>query len=445
MNPRSYVLGLSLALVGCHQPPGPALAVAPPVARSPAEARPAVGWKDISLPGDPEIDSLVAAQEFAAALEAAPARTDVRVAFAQALARGGRTAEAWGHLRRALTEDLPQVRSVALQHPDFEVLRAEHPELLSVIEDLGRAYVLALERGVPAFVYRPRPEWPERFGRDPQAPYTELRAGVYDPQTDRFVPMLPAVEGVWTVAFDLEGRRALVVSGELMTSMWLVTLGRLDARVYALDASGVLLLQAEDMVTPEMSESVSVQLDPDAPVLWLERSEMSSITYYERYDEEGSEEAGLQTWNGTTEEVSVSDDFYRGLPSVDFSLRNGPDGTNTVNALHRRPKSPVVPDSVRERLGDAWVEPTASPSTYLSIRREGSKRVVELFDAETSTTAWRDELVEVLDTERTSDGTVVVETPESLRLYRPPDYQPEPAMPGVYFSLPDLPVGEGGT
>lgn len=408
MRPCLSALVLSAALVGCHTQsvPTPPPAATPP--RSTQDVEAAIGWGAIALPGDPDVDKLVDAKDYAAALETAPSRTDVRVALAQELARDGHRDEAWNHLRRALAEDLPQVRAIALGDASFEVVRQEHPELRDLIKSLDQRYAQTLERGVPAFVYRTREPWPDGYSQDPQTPYTELRAGVYVPTDDRFVPMVPAVEGAFLTAFDVVGKRALVISGELMVAMWLASLGRLDAHVYPLEPPfGVPLFEAEDMLDgPELSYSVSVHLDPDELALWVERQEVSQIDYFERIDQDGVHEAGLETSNGSTEEVTVSKDFHSGPPSISFSLRNGPDDSNYVYASHRRP-TPEVPAKVKERLSGASVIATARG-------------------------------------DRTGDGVIVVETEAGLRRYRPPDYKPEPAMAGVHLDVPDLPVGEGG-
>lgn len=389
-----FAAPLLAAAVACSPPPSQVAADHPEASRPSQPV--AVGWSEVAWPRE-----AVGAIDIAAALDAQPSRTDLRIQLALALAREGRTDAAWEHLARALTEDLPRTRPVALGHADFAQLRTEHPELPEVLNTLERRYQRAFERGVPAFVFQPRSPWPERPGRDPRVPYSGLRVGVYDPSNDRFVPMLPPIEGAWAAAFDRQGKRALIVSGTLLTSMWLVTLGELEAHVFDLSAPEAAVLTTTDLVTSEMSESVSVHLDPSAPVVWVTRDELGGITYYDRVDEDGRREAGLEAFNGTTEDVPVDPDFHRGAPSIDFALRNGPDDDNTIDVAHRWPEA-NVPAAVEEQLEDVVASHTAS------------------------------------------DGTVVVETSDALFRCRPPRYVPEPTMSGVHLRLPDLPVGEGG-
>ncbi len=392
---ESFAAPLLAATVACSPPPSQV--TSDPPEESQLVEPVAVGWSEVVWPHE----SGEGAIDVAAALDAQPSRTDLRIELALALAREGRTDPAWEHLTRALTEDLPRTRPIALEHADLAQLRADHPELPEVLDTLERHYQRAFERGVPAFVFQPRSPWAERPGHDPQVPYSGLRVGVYDSSNDQFVPMLPPIEGALAAAFDRQSRRALLVSGALVTSMWNVTLGELEAHVFELSTPSAAVLTTTDLVTSEMSESVSVHLDPNAPVVWVVRDELGGITYYDRVDEDGSREAGLEAFNGTTEDTPVDPDFHRGSPFIHFALLNGPDDDNTVYAAHRWPET-KVPAAVKDQFENVVASHTAS------------------------------------------DGTVVVETSDALFRCRPPRSVPEQAMAGVHLSLPDLPVGEGG-
>lgn len=399
-----------VALAGCRNPGS---AATTPQEASPASSdadadaeSPAIGWAEITLPGgDPQVDLVFQNVGAEQALDAAPYRTDLRLAHAHALARDGRLDEAWTHLARALAEDLPQVRADALEHEDFRALRDAHPELPELVASLSQRYAEAMARGVPAFVYVPREGWASAESRThPQTPHTDLRVGVYDPEFDRFVPLVPAVDGAWSGALDRANARALVVTGTLSMSMWLVRAERADARVYSLTELGALVFDAGGLEVTDMAGYVSVALDPKDGALWVERDEISGIDYYERIDEEGLHEAGMEGAYAA-EEVPIAADFFSGPPSVSLDLQTEDDDEdNGASASH------------------AWGTTDIPPAIQAKLAERDDVQAVRC----------------------AGDGTIVVETDAGLTRLRPPDYAPEPALAGVHLRTPEFPAGEGG-
>lgn len=158
------------------------------------------------------VEALAAFDE---AIEADASAMWARYNRACALARLGRDDEALDELDRVLREDLPRFGPKAKTDEDLASLR-EGPDgdaLAALQEPIVAAYRDALDYAVPAWTFRPRDA---RSGDGhPQAPYWNLRQGLYDPYARRFIPLSPEVQRGLGTLLDRESETILVLAGQL--------------------------------------------------------------------------------------------------------------------------------------------------------------------------------------------------------------------------------------
>ena len=250
---------------------------------SPSE--PGLGWA--SLPERPsarvEADnhhakSQLEAGAFAdalATLDAALARDPdygwARYNRACALAHLRREEEAHAELFALMREDLPRFGPYVLADDQLAELRASPfgPRLEGFRLELNLAYAAALERGVTAWFYHPRSALSPRTNT-PQAPYEDLRLGVFDPASARFVPLSPEHPLALGGLLERELGRLMMISGEVYEAdMHVVQAKNIGVHVYALDALGVgwineRRLDARRPATENLRRAVAAALEPEA-------------------------------------------------------------------------------------------------------------------------------------------------------------------------------------
>ncbi len=131
-----------------------------------------------------------------------------------ALARLGRLDESAAAMERLLHEDLPDFRERLESDEDLTALReSEHgARLRTVIEGLDERYGEAIARGVQAYTFRPRASWANDA---PRFPVSDLRIGVYDPATRRFVPVAPRVPDAQGGAIVRDERAVIQVAASM--------------------------------------------------------------------------------------------------------------------------------------------------------------------------------------------------------------------------------------
>lgn len=290
------------AVLGCHAPgaagspgaPGhePAEPAAPHEPTAPLEPAPlAIGWSEV--PGErdstvaPHIDEGLAHHRagryeaalasFEQALVITPDDATARHGRAAALARLGRTREAVAEIERLVLEDLPTFGPRWTAAEDFARAHAtaEGRRLDARLPVIRAAYREAIAAGVPAMTYRTRPPLDE--SAQPQIPHEDLRLGVYEPATRRFVPAVPAVPNALAGTLDRESDRALVLAGDLvMGEIYLVQARRLDVAIFDLADPGRVVLQAIDVdarhpETDQIRVAVEAALEGDDARVTLEQ------------------------------------------------------------------------------------------------------------------------------------------------------------------------------
>lgn len=244
-------------------PPPVAEPAAPQEPAPPGDPAPlAIGWTEIL--GAPDATAQQRhrrglAQHEAGGCEAALASFEQALAIepdsawaryhrARALACLGRGDDAALELERLVLEDLPTFGPRWLGDEALAEARdtAEGQELDARLPAIREAYRQALATGVPAMTYHALE--PRDAEGQPRIPYEDLRLGVYEPATRRFVPAVPAVPNALAGAFDRQADRALVLAGELVQGdIWLVQARRLDVRVFDLADPGRVVLEAIDV------------------------------------------------------------------------------------------------------------------------------------------------------------------------------------------------------
>lgn len=135
-------------------------------------------------------------------------------------------------------------------HDDEDLAAVRESEtgraLTARLPEIEAAYAEAIARGISAMTYRPRPLRDD--DHELRAPYRDLRFGVFDPRTRRFVPITPRVRGALGGLVDRKAGRALVLAGDLkMQDMWVVQARGLDVGVFSLEATGRPLVHARDV------------------------------------------------------------------------------------------------------------------------------------------------------------------------------------------------------
>jgi tetratricopeptide (TPR) repeat protein len=208
-SPITVVLTASLAILGCHVH-GTGGAAPPPVAEPAAPQEPAlpgdpaplaIGWTEIL--GAPDAaaqqqhrkglaqheagrcEAALASFERALAIE--PDLAWARYHRARALACLGRSDDAVLELERLVLEDLPTFGPRWAGDEALAAVRAtaEGQELDARLPAIREAYRQAIATGVPAMTYHARE--PRDAEGQPRIPQEDLRLGVYEPATRRFV------------------------------------------------------------------------------------------------------------------------------------------------------------------------------------------------------------------------------------------------------------------
>lgn len=224
-----------------------------------ATERVVVGWAKILDPPTADAERLnreglalhkqgnhkEAVVRFDASLAESPGFAWGRYNKACALSRQGRAQESAALMEALLREDLPRFRARFFADEDLSALRASPAgmQLEASLPKVAEAYGQVLARGVTAFTYESRAEWvgadPDEGRGDPQIPYKRLRIGLYDHETSRFVPMVPARRNVYSGLISREHKRAVVAHGQLrMNSMWEVQPRRAKSTLYSLENFG---------------------------------------------------------------------------------------------------------------------------------------------------------------------------------------------------------------
>lgn len=233
-------------------------------AEQPQAAEPVVvGWASILDPPTADAERLnreglalhkrgdheEAVAKFDASLAESPGFAWGRYNKACALSRLGQTRQSGALMEALLLEDLPRFRPRFFADEDLSALRASPAgtQLEASLPKIAQAYGQVLARGVKAFVYESRAGWageepgadPGEGPRDPQIPYTRLRIGLYDHETNRFVPMVPARRNVYSGLISREYKQAVVAHGKLGTKdMWRVQPHSAKSTVYSLQDFG---------------------------------------------------------------------------------------------------------------------------------------------------------------------------------------------------------------
>jgi hypothetical protein len=253
--------------------------------------------------------------------------------------------------------------------------------------------------------------------------------------------MVPAVDRAWTGMLDRRRKRALVLAGDLETSMWAVRVSHANAYVYSLTSWGDLELEVQDVAgdLPDGARSFRVWLGDEKRRLWVERFDIA-IDYYFELDDDGRHDVGLL---GATEERPVPDAFPFDEPSIEIDAQeHGDDAAEGATIAMRWPEP--ARDRLPKRLRDTRLHASPQPDVFVSIRASGNVSMVEHVDQRTGTVTLLDEVGGELHVGWAGDGTVLLEASEGLRRYRPPRFAPEPALDGVHLATPAFPEGEGG-
>lgn len=162
---------------------------------------------------------------------------------ARALVALRREREALPELYAVLQADLPTFAPAVAADPALSNMRGSYGDALAAFQaELQLIYAEHIELGVPAYTYVPRLATNPRDNK-PQAPWEDLRMGVLDPDSGRFVPLTPRRPLVLGGLLDRTARRALLISGRIVIGDMHVMQGRdLDVMLYDLDALGSAII-----------------------------------------------------------------------------------------------------------------------------------------------------------------------------------------------------------
>ncbi|MEM7156041.1 MAG: hypothetical protein AAF799_24525 [Myxococcota bacterium] len=303
MHPR-VIVAVLVAIVGgsCSTPDPrdrdrkrtPVAQATPPTSTAPSTAEPddassVVGWD--SIPARPRAEASRANRQalahhragryaealagFDRALQLQPDHAWARYNRACARARLGNGEPVVSELEILLRSDLPTFLPRWHDDEDLAAIRESEAgrRLAARLPQIQAAYADAIARGILAMTYRPRPLRDE--DHQLRAPHRDLRLGVFDPQTRRFVPITPRVRGALGGLVDREAGRVLVLAGDLkMQDMWVVQARRLDVDVFPLDASGRPLVHARNVdvrpQTDELRSAVRAALEGDGARVTLD-------------------------------------------------------------------------------------------------------------------------------------------------------------------------------
>ncbi len=408
---------------------------------------------------------------FARAAEASPHYAWPHYNRACALSRLGQTRAAAVELERLLLEDLPTFRTRWRDDPDLEPLResAVGKALQRRMPEIEAAYGAALQRGVPAFVYRKREGWKEGTSRKPLVPYRDLRIGIYDLQTQRFVPMVPKLDRAYSGLLDRRRKRAIVATGALaMEDMWEVQPERARAKVYSLDAFGEVVfesarLDARDVVF----YGLKLRLAPDDEALYAELIGLHyapqrnyTLVGARRLKDLGYEHDDMPDTHPPAEHdptashlsiVEMAEAVYDPTTAVRVRRRKvfvegvadplklGP-GHHTQAQVYPSPKASifvVVSDTTRFSDDGASTEDEVDPQAR-------DVHVVDLVDTDAKTVTRLSGGKGIVHVKWAPDGTLMLETREGARRYPPGELSYERDVPAwVHFGTPPFPE-EGG-
>ncbi len=218
---------------------------------------------------------------FRAAMEASPDYRSARFNHACALARLGRSADAWTELEGLLCADLPSFAPRLRTDPDLESVRAEH-EVDAVIAAIAARYRDAARSGTPMVAFEHGPELDQDQGVWGTA-WEESQAGVWLDASGVFVPMGPRhhVSGVRqgeSEALPLPATRYDPETGNVMSVLARGNLSEGGGLTCALElrltegATGSAIVTQTRRVT----DVIDVRVWPEANglvVSWLDASE----------------------------------------------------------------------------------------------------------------------------------------------------------------------------
>jgi len=445
-----------------------------------AHAPPVVGWAEVPLPPSAEAsrrnaralalhrkgDYAGALAGFEATLAVEPGHIWARYNRACALARLGRVRESAAIVRVLLHEDLPEFRRRMLDDPDLASMRAapEGAELLASLPELAVAYADALARGAPAFVYVERDGWTGGELRKARIPYTDLRIGVYDHATRRFVPMVPRVDGAYSGLLVLDRARAIVAAGELaMKDMWEVQPHRATATVFSLSDLGDTVLVA-DQVSPrgDVFHGFELWLGPDDSLYGAQYDVGYAPTVeYFRWTKAGRKQIG---WTHEDDRRTPPKDMPSSRPSLEVvelaqanyaasipvrlragELRHeGIEGTvKLAKGHHSMARTYASPDPLIFVIASNTIRfSTDGGEEHSPTTRE--RHVIDLVDMHTHTAARLAFARGYAHVAWAADGTLFLDTPTGVRRYAPGSTEPiADVLPGVRFGTPPFPE-EGG-
>ena len=492
---RSGILGACL-LVGCpgaqkrapsHAPhPGPAASEQQPaskagLAKAPAtkkrNAGLAIGWaEERSVPtrearrlneaalarhraGDYE----AARAGFEAAREAGPSYAWPRFNEACAASRLGDLESAATLLEALLAEDLPEFGPRLATDEDLGPLH-DSPrghELDELVIRLSEEYAKVLDRGVPAFVYRERSAWSDGpdAGRRPLVPYRDVRIGVYDLETRRFVPMVPRVSRVYSGLLDVPSRRALVARGALTQGLMAQVQPRpASVLVFSLDRFGERLLAPRRVSPDDDFLGFEAQLGDGATVLAAQIDLVETIFF--AVDQHGKREIGWtgedsdhpppEAWSNRAPFLSIVDmaeAIYRPRPdvrvrfgrlsqgggAVTLKLSRGHHARAQVYASNDPMVLVVVSDTTRFADDGAASEAELDPWAR-------DVHVVDRVDLREQTVVPLSRGRGIVHVAWAPDGTLVLERTDEARRYAPGSIEPQRDVPPwIHFGTPPFP------
>lgn len=406
-----------------------------------------------------------AAAGFATAEAKSPDYDWPRYNAACAMSRLGETAAAREKVEALLLEDLPRFRRRLLDDADLQALR-ESPDgaaLQAELPKISAAYANALQRGAPAMVYT------ERSGSDGdstttkhRAPYTDLRLGVYDHTTKRFVPMVPGVPRTYSGVLNVDKKRAIVAHGRLeMKDMWEVQPHRAEATLFSLEDFGDVVLEAKQVSPPkDVFYGFELWLGPDDALYGTRHgaSYADSIDYL-RWTGPRPKKIG---WTGETGDLSrptppaevpyddpsvqvidIAKAFYRRPHGAKVRRSKvSPEGAEAIALLPGHHKQlevvassdpmifAVVSNTVRFTTdgGEEWTATTRL------------RHVIDLVDLHAGTATRLAKAKDYAHVVWAPDGTLFIDAPSGVSRYASGSTEPEhDVMPGVRFGTPPFP------
>lgn len=411
-----------------------------------------------------------ALSDFEQAAAASPSYAWPRYNRACALSRLGKTKAATVELSRLLQQDLPTYRQRFLDDPDLDNVRASSSgkELLRRVPQIEAAYGVALQRGVPAFTYRTRRGWMSgEMNQTPLIPYRDLRIGVYDLQTRRFVPMLPKIARSYSGLLDRQRKRAIVATGVLaMESMWEVQPERARAAVYSLERFGTVLMESKRLdpvggvfygfnlrIAPAnavYAEQIGVSYANQRTFVLADRRGLTEL---------GFEHGDLPDTHPPPEHdpasaylsvVEMAEAVYQPAPTVgvrggkvsiggatSIALSRGHHGSAQVYPSPDSSTLVVVSDQTRFSDDGASSDDEIAPEAR-------DRHVVDRVDVDAGTVKQLSRGQGIVHVKWAPDGTLMLETSDGVRRYRPGELAFERDVPEwVHVGTPPFPEKGG--